>query len=659
MATAAAPEVHERIPLRRDPVTVVIYVFTGLVVVVLGLSLLVAVALPYGEWDAMSFGTWSRLIAEHWPHLRFAGVTDEDYQRPLFYALQGTVWAIFGFHQALGRALSLVFSIVLIGCVAFTAARSVRVDRRLAAGLAAIVVLLTAAFTRYVAAGLSDIPAAALVALTAALLVAPRLGRPRLPFVTGAALLAALTKPSALPALAGLAVAVLIGPRADLRRRGAAAAAIAVGTGLGLAYDAAQAAYVHVSLREFLTTGTSDGFYARLADADRRRVLLDGAWLSPELRVVMVFALAYAVMRLVAKHRPAVAVAVPAALVWSWLGSHLSGAHGVRAGILGTGTWPVQIAVLVVAASLLLAVDAPPEAIADRLQLARGLVWMLPPFLVWALRVVYDNRLLAPAWPAMVLLIVWALLPAFAGARLRREWLVAIPAAALVVLGAYSVQNINGLGSSGWHALEADGISGLDNAAEMRNIALGGDFASELDALTPQVKPDDRILTFDARLRFFYQGQVDYQEPLACSQLSGHRIFVLLESDELRTIFGRRSSSAYWQACRNVNLTKIDERPGAYALFVNGAVTPSVGGCGAPAPSGGLGVQFGPTFKSERAARSLLQHVADVGFVQARVEQLGCASYRVMEPGVPSATVGAGIVKEAKTAKLSARLVTS
>jgi hypothetical protein len=658
MATAAAGEEPARAPVRRDGLTLASYAFGGLVLVVLALALLVAVALPYGEWDAMSFGTWSRLMAEHWPHVRFAGITDADYQRPLFYVLQGTAWAIFGFHQALGRALSLVFSIALIGCASFTAARSVCVDRRLAAGLAAVVVLLTASFTRYVAAGLSDIPAAAMVALTAALLVAPRLGRARLPFVAAAALLAALAKPSALPALAGLAVAVLLGPRANLRRRAAAAVAIAAGTGLGLVYDAVQAAYVHVSLREFLTTGTTDGFYAKLADADRRRVLLDGAWLSPELRVVMVFAIAYALLRLVTTHRGAVAVAAPATLVWSWLGPHLSGAHGVRVGILGTGSWPVQVAVLVLAASLLLALEAPPEAIADRLQLARGLVWMAPPFLAWALRVVYDNRLLAPAWPAMVLLIVWALVPAFAGARLRREWLVAVPSAALILLGAYSVQNINGLGSSGWHALEADGISGLGNAAEMRNIAFGGDFAAEMNALTPQVKPTDRILTFDARLRFFYQRQVDYQQPLTCSQLSGHRIFVLLESDELRTIYGRRSSSAYWQGCRNVHLTKVDERPGAYALFVNGAPAPSVGGCGAPAPSSGLGVQFGPTFKTEQAARGLLHHVVDVGFVQARVEQLGCAAYRVIERGVPSAAVGAGVVHEAHTAKLTARLVT-
>ncbi|HEY2374049.1 MAG TPA: hypothetical protein VGH82_16130 [Gaiellaceae bacterium] len=656
MATAAAAEVDQQAPSRRDPLVAAAYALTGLTVVVLGLSLLVAVALPYGAWDAMAFGTWSRLIAEHWPHLRFSGITAQDYHRPVFYFLQGTVWAILGFHQALGRLLSLGFSVTLVAAVAYVAARTVRSDRRFAGGLAAIVVVLTTSFTLDIVAGLSDIPVAAMVALTAAVLVTPRLGRAQAPLVVVAAAFATLTKPSALPALLGLVLALCLGGRADLRRRAIGAVAVTAGMGIGLAYDGVQASYVHLGLRDFLTTG-SDGFYASLADADRKRVMLEGAWLSPELRVLMVFALVYALARLVLAHRRAVAIAFPVALLWSWLGPHLAGDHGVRAGILGTGSWLVQVSVIVLAAFLLLSIDAPPDAIADRLLLARGLVWLAPPLLVWILRVVYDNRLLAPAWPPLVLLIVWALLPAYAGARLRREWLVAVAAAALLVLGAYCTQNINGLGSGGWHALEADGISGLGNAAEMRNIAFGGDFSAEMNALAPQVGPGDRILTFDGRLSFFYQQQVDYRPPLACSQLQGHHVFVLLESDELQTLYGKRSSPAFWESCTAAHLTKVDERPGAYAIFVNGAVASSVGGCGTAAPPGGLLVQFGPTFKTENAARALLRKVAVVGFVQAHVEQLGCAAYRVIESGISSAAVGAGIVTEARTARLAARIV--
>lgn len=34
-------------------------------VVVFVLAAIVAVTLPYGEWDAMAYGAWSRMIAEH------------------------------------------------------------------------------------------------------------------------------------------------------------------------------------------------------------------------------------------------------------------------------------------------------------------------------------------------------------------------------------------------------------------------------------------------------------------------------------------------------------------------------------------------------------------------------------------------------------------
>ena len=84
---------------------------------------------------------------------------------------------------------------------------------------------------------------------------------------------------------------------------------------------------------------------------------------------------------------------------------------------------------------------------------------------MWVLRVVYGARLLAPAWPALGLVIVWAVLAV---------------------------------------------------SAYMRNIALGGDFSSELNALMPQVGASDRILTYDQRLRFFYRAQVDFAAPRSC-----------------------------------------------------------------------------------------------------------------------------------------------
>ena len=204
--------------------------------VVFGFGLLISIVLPYGDWDAMGYGVWSRLIAEHWPHLRFAAASAVDYHRPFFYVLQGTLWRIFGFHQALGRGLSLAFAVLLAVAVGFIAWRSVpRRYGELAAGVTVAILITLTWFERYLVSGLTDIPIAAMIALTAAILYVRCLGRARLPLLGLAACLAVLTKPSALVALAGLGAAALLGPRAGLRRRVPAVVALAAGATVGLA----------------------------------------------------------------------------------------------------------------------------------------------------------------------------------------------------------------------------------------------------------------------------------------------------------------------------------------------------------------------------------------------------------------------------------------
>lgn len=639
-ASEVSPTVQPRI------LTYTTRAFIGLAGILLVLALFVAIALPYGEWDAMSFGTWSRLIAGHWPHLRFSSVGAAEYQRPLFYFIQGTAWAVLGFHQAVGRLLSLCFSLVLLGSTASLAARGGRRHRALIGALASVVLLLVAGFDRYIAAGLSDIPAAGLVALVAALLLVQRLGRARLPLAAAAAAAAVLAKPSALPALVGLIGAIALGSRSDLRPRLHAAAAVAVGGAAGIAYDALQAAYLHTGLFGFLTSGT-DGFYAQLAAADRRRVLLGGSWLGADLHLVLWFSLVYAVARLGLAHRRAVLIALPLSIGWTSLAPHLAGTgSGVASGgLLERG------ALIALAASLVLSLDAPRWAIPSRLQLSRALVWATPPFVVWALRLVYDVRLLAPAWPPLVLLVTWTFAPAIVGAHRRAAFLPVVPVAAIIVLGTVAADNINGLGSAGWKALRSSTIT---NAAQMRSLALGGDFATELDSLAHTIRSSDRIETYDRRLSFFYLNQVEIVAPGSCDQMRDGRILVLLESDEVRTLFGRRSTTAYWNACRSPRLTLVDERPGAYAIFVRGA-PPVQGGCGAQ-PSAGLAVEFG-RFRTEAAARSLLFRAKAVGFVEARIERIGCTAYRVVETGVPGEAVGRSIVAEAASAHLRARLV--
>jgi hypothetical protein len=382
---------------------------------------------------------------------------------------------------------------------------------------------------------------------------------------------------------------------------------------------------------------------------------LDGSWLGADLRILMWFAIAYALVRVVphSTHRVAVGIALPVALVWSWLGPHLAGAGGLLPGATGSVQ---QIAVVVLAASLLFAFAAPADATADRLELARLLVWLAPPLIVWSWYAVYDVRLASPCWPPLVVLMTRALLPAFAGAIVRREALVALPAVALLVLAVFATQNMNGLGSSGWRTFGAD----FGNDSSMRSLALGGDFSAELDALIPQVNAGDTIVTPDSRLVFRYLSQVSVQAPHACSQLRrpGRTLFVLLESDEERTLYGPKAGAAYWESCRQPTLTKIAERPGAFALFVIGAVHQAAGGCDVPPATSGLAIEFG-RFRTEREARRSLEQITGMGFVQAEVEQLGCASYRIIETGVPSESVGESIVAEAESAHLHAKVVGS
>jgi hypothetical protein len=57
------------------------------------------------------------------------------------------------------------------------------------------------------------------------------------------------------------------------------------------------------------------------------------------------------------------------------------------------------------------------------------------------------------------------------------------------------------------------------------------------------------------------------------------------------------------------------------------------------------------------AAGAVRKHAVAVGFVEAKVEQLGCSLYRVVETGVPSEAVGKSIVAEAKSAGFTVKLV--
>ena len=181
---------------------------------------LLSVTLPYHGWDAFAFGDWSRRIAD-------GGSIDPVHAgelgagRPLFYVLQGGLWALTGgVSFTAGRLLSLGFAVGLVVCVA-GAARALSSDRRLGVGAAAAVVVIIAipAFTQEAIAGDSDVPAAAMVALCAWLAFRRRSSWAAATVLASAALAAVLTKPTVLAPLVGLGAWLLLERSRPLQQR--------------------------------------------------------------------------------------------------------------------------------------------------------------------------------------------------------------------------------------------------------------------------------------------------------------------------------------------------------------------------------------------------------------------------------------------------------
>jgi hypothetical protein len=304
--------------MRFDAERVVAAVTWTMTAIFFALALLLAILIPFHASDALTFGEWSRLISEHWGW-HFSSITAQAYGRPLVYVLQGSLWNIVGFGEPSGRILSLCFSGLLAAAVAWQV--RARAAGSVCGALVVLFLLSIPDFARHVAAGLTDVPTAALVAVTGAILWRVRRRRLRAVGAGAAAALAVLAKPSALLALLGLALAALFFRESWRERLLWRVAPIACGTAAALVYDETQARYAHLRLRDFLEAGVNSPYYRDLAARTRRSVLLDGSWLGSSLRVALLFALVYALLRVAAVgHRRATAIAVPAALLVSWLG---------------------------------------------------------------------------------------------------------------------------------------------------------------------------------------------------------------------------------------------------------------------------------------------------------------------------------------------------
>src|SRR4029079_9480774 len=239
-----------------------------------------------------------------------------------------------------------------------------------------------------------------------------------------------------------------------------------------------------------------------------------------------VVGLAYALVRAFGgAHRASSIAAIAAGGLLAYLAS-LIAAHGDDATVGPFDTWPHALGFAALLATLAAATRAPADAVPSTRDLRRLLVWLAPPFVVWAWSGAYDLRLLSPAWVPMIVLSALVLSAAFRGSTGRLGvW--ALPgAAAIVVAVAAGLENVDGIGKSGWHDLQTSHTGFFDLDANRRSLL--PDFANALDAARPVVGRDGRVFSSDGKFRFFFPGRANQSYARTCSDLAGYTVFVLL-----------------------------------------------------------------------------------------------------------------------------------
>ncbi|HXF99002.1 MAG TPA: anthranilate phosphoribosyltransferase [Gaiellaceae bacterium] len=130
-------------------------------------ALFAALVMPYRLWDSLAFGSWSRSIAAG--HGLWENAGPLYLQRPLFYVAQGLVWRVVEGDWG-GRLLSLAFAAAFVLAVGALARRLAPAGPACSARLVPLAVgvaLASSLFATYLAAGMSDVPVAALVAAAA------------------------------------------------------------------------------------------------------------------------------------------------------------------------------------------------------------------------------------------------------------------------------------------------------------------------------------------------------------------------------------------------------------------------------------------------------------------------------------------------------------
>jgi hypothetical protein len=555
-------------PTHAWPTRLAVWQTTLLVGVFLVAASFEAIVVPYRNWDALDIGSWSRTIAAGGFH---DGIYDFQLHRPLFYVGQGLLWMGVGYHEAAGRLLSLSFTVLLGVCLWTLAGRLTRdaAARRIVRALALTVLLSSAVVAQYASAGLTDVPVAATASMTAVFLTS-RLGRARVPLVALGAASAVLAKPSGLLALAGLALATTPFLWNSDKRRAAVLGLVGIALGIlvALTYDIYEARRLGEGLSDFLSAGANWDYWRIRAASTRAPALLGAAWLGASVSLLVVHGLVFGIARAVgARLRLSLLLAAFVAIVWSLAGPML--ADGELPRPLQDAPSLLLLAYLVLGACL---VAAPylesREDTVPRRTYAALLLWAAPSAVSWIAFRSDEPRLLSPAWPGLVLLAASSL-TVVAITLMRRS--PAVAGAAVAAFGILALTNlpaIDGLDRSSWRALLELGPNHWDRTSTEQYA--WGPFYDEVTALRQTVRPGDRIVSEDGRLRYLFPGQIRIDYPKDCAELDGARAFVLLLDPPAKFVIranGGTTSPRLWERCTAPPLRRISAHPGSYVVF--------------------------------------------------------------------------------------------
>ena len=538
----------------------------GAFTVFMAIAAVVAVAFPIHASDALTFGTWARLIAGS-GHFQFPNVS-AAYSRPLFYFLEGWAWRTFGYHDAVGRLLCGLFSAVLI--VALVWLVRGRAWGRVTAALVVLFVLTVPVFAEQVVSTLTDVFVAAFVALTAAIAFRGDFGRWWTPVLLGVvSALAVLAKPSAVPAVAGIACAQLLFREPLAVRLVRRVLPLVGGTAVALVYYVHQAGLLGLGVSAFLQSGVRSAYYSHLADVTRRSAILDAAWFGSALRTLLIFTFVYVVLRVVGVgHVRAAFAGVPAAAIGAWLLPWI-GARESHPAVGAFTSASSAIAWALTCGVLIAAVRAPPDSIPSRRELAMLALVAVGPVVAWMAYATYELRFLAPAWPGLLALTAVSATPAVAALAVRPALALA-PIVGLVVAVSFNVYNVDGLHRSGWDQWRRTPAAKRFDVDTTRAIVLPA-LAHALGKLRTFVGPSDKLFTPEGAFSFFYPGRVDQAYPTACSQLAGYRAFVLTTDQGSRAYMQDflhvSGDPSHWAGCEGPRLRQLTDGADGYAVF--------------------------------------------------------------------------------------------